>query len=498
MICFPLDNTEYEANALGAWCSTRTRGVFAADGHYTVTATGGMTVTVSPGLAWLKAGDYWGVNAFEANPQRLTVATADGALSRIDAVCIRLDKNRNLGEIVIKKGAYSPQPPTIAAPVRNSDYDEIYVATIMVRAGATAIGPDDITDQRLNETYCGIMRDGVSSIPTQQLYNEWKAWFTSFSTVSESEFDAWFENLQDQLDDNQATNLQNQITKLGDDVYTLAIPTVGGGTLVYDGNEQSPAWDGYYPNAMTIGGDVSKTATGSYATTFTPKGNYHWADGTQATKSVTWEISVKIVPVPRAANRLTESAALKAPTWIGYDPKIMSMSQDLHVNVGNYSTVFTLTDNSCAWPPNYASGRQITVPWRIYPKELHQDGDGCYYQQWVSGSGDTITEWLNPPMQVGVEYRTTERYLGQPVYTKLLDLGQAVNGKQVAWSGINVIRHAGTLRYHTMPYGAKGDMYWAISDIWDGGIILQCSDAFAASTFNWQEQIWYIKTLPVG
>ena len=32
-------------------------------------------------------------------------------------------------------------------------------------------------------------------------------------------------------------------------------------------------------------------------------------------------------------------------------------------------------------------------------------------------------EWVNPPMQLGVEYRTTERYLGKPVYCKLVDFG---------------------------------------------------------------------------
>ena len=29
-------------------------------------------------------------------------------------------------------------------------------------------------------------------------------------------------------------------------------------------------------------------------------------------------------------------------------------------------------------------------------------------------------EWVNPPLAPGVEYRTTERYLGNPVYKKLL------------------------------------------------------------------------------
>lgn len=265
MICFPLDNTGYEADALGAWCGTRTRGVFAADGHYTVTANGDMTITVSAGLAWLKAGNYWGVNAYEASPQLLTIATADGALSRIDAVCVRLDKNRNMGEIVVKQGAYNPQPPVIAAPVRNMDYDEIYVATIMVRAGATSILPTDITDQRLNETYCGIMRDGVTSIPTQQLYDAWWAWFNSlqidagqkvavfsawmsafkvenekelaawlgnFKNTSQADFNGWFENLQNQLDENQAANLLN------------LIETHTGDNGIHVTPEDKEAWDG--------------------------------------------------------------------------------------------------------------------------------------------------------------------------------------------------------------------------------------------------------------
>lgn len=32
-------------------------------------------------------------------------------------------------------------------------------------------------------------------------------------------------------------------------------------------------------------------------------------------------------------------------------------------------------------------------------------------------------EWVNPPMTSGVEYRTTERYKGKPVYVKLLNMG---------------------------------------------------------------------------
>lgn len=36
-------------------------------------------------------------------------------------------------------------------------------------------------------------------------------------------------------------------------------------------------------------------------------------------------------------------------------------------------------------------------------------------------------EWINPPMQLGVEYRSTERYNGKPVYAKAINFGQAPN-----------------------------------------------------------------------
>lgn len=39
----------------------------------------------------------------------------------------------------------------------------------------------------------------------------------------------------------------------------------------------------------------------------------------------------------------------------------------------------------------------------------------------------TQWEWENPPMIAGIEYRTTERYLGKSVYVKLLDCGTLPN-----------------------------------------------------------------------
>lgn len=172
MICFPLDNTPYEAKDMGTYLATRTRGVFSSDGNLAVTPSeSGLSVSVSPGLAWLKWSDYWGTAALQEQALTLDLDTADGALKRIDAIVCRLDKVNNRAEIVVKKGAPS-SAPIVVPPVRDANYDELYIATVLIGAGVISISASAITDQRLNEEYCGLMRDGVTGIPTAQLQEQ--------------------------------------------------------------------------------------------------------------------------------------------------------------------------------------------------------------------------------------------------------------------------------------------------------------------------------------
>lgn len=54
-----------------------------------------------------------------------------------------------------------------------------------------------------------------------------------------------------------------------------------------------------------------------------------------------------------------------------------------------------------------------------------------HYQYWMGCKVQRVRilgvwqpwEWVNPPMLAGVEYRTTERYMGKPVYAKLVFVG---------------------------------------------------------------------------
>ena len=83
------------------------------------------------------------------------------------------------------------------------------------------------------------------------------------------------------------------------------------------------------------------------------------------------------------------------------------------------------------------------------------DYPGCYYR-----TVDGVTEWVNPPMVIGDEYRTTERHLGKPVYVMAVDFKELPNATtRDVEHGIanieNVISAGGTMSnggaipYHT-------------------------------------------------
>ena len=92
------------------------------------------------------------------------------------------------------------------------------------------------------------------------------------------------------------------ITKIG---HTIdAVPSQNG-TLTYTGSEQSPTWNSYNPETMTMGGVTKGTDAGSYNATFTPKEGYTWGDGTNETKTVVWKIGrATIMAVPSQSGAL--------------------------------------------------------------------------------------------------------------------------------------------------------------------------------------------------
>lgn len=83
---------------------------------------------------------------------------------------------------------------------------------------------------------------------------------------------------------------------------------------------------------------------------------------------------------------------------------------------------------------------------------------GCYYRM-----VDGVTEWLNPPMVVGEEYRTTERNNGKVVYAMKVDCGAWADKKQInvnlngnTW--VNIVDSFGDVIGYALPYIYNGDI----------------------------------------
>ena len=146
-------------------------------------------------------------------------------------------------------------------------------------------------------------------------------------------------------------------------VYTINVLPSQNGTLTYNGQAQSPSWNAYNPDALTLGGVTTGTNAGTYTATFTPKGQYKWADGTQTAKEVTWTISAATMTVPTQSNSLTYTGSAQSPTWNNYDSGKMTLGGTTSgTNAGSYNATFTPKTNY-KWADGSTGAK--TVAWSI-------------------------------------------------------------------------------------------------------------------------------------
>ena len=146
-------------------------------------------------------------------------------------------------------------------------------------------------------------------------------------------------------------------------VYTINVLPSQNGTLTYNGQAQSPSWNAYNPDALTLGGVISGTNAGTYTATFTPKGQYKWADGTQTAKEVTWTINAATMTVPTQKNSLTYTGSAQSPTWNNYDSGKMTLGGTTSgTNAGSYNATFTPKTNY-KWADGSTGAK--TVAWSI-------------------------------------------------------------------------------------------------------------------------------------
>lgn len=189
----PEQFSEYFANFVS-------NGYFAnpTDALQVVNPTGlGMTLQIKAGTAFING--FWYKNSTTL-PK--TLEAADGLLPRIDAIVVRKTVSTRETKVFIKKGtpASSPVAPTVT---RDGNVYELMLATVYIAPGTLNITNANITDTRMNESVCGVVKGLIEEIQTNDL-------FAQFTDA----FNIWFNAIKDQLTTDAAASLQLQINNI--------------------------------------------------------------------------------------------------------------------------------------------------------------------------------------------------------------------------------------------------------------------------------------------
>ena len=190
IITYPENGIQYYADDASGYLATRLSGVYSADEDFAVTANGDLTVTVSAGQAWVRPARFRGRSIIMEQPETVTLTAADAVRSRIDRLVLRYDAAARKTRLQVLEGTPDSASPTAPEITRTALVYDLCLAEIRRPAGSTEITAADITDTRADEAVCGVMRDGVTGIPTAQLQAQALAIMTQLSTELHTKLDA--------------------------------------------------------------------------------------------------------------------------------------------------------------------------------------------------------------------------------------------------------------------------------------------------------------------
>ena len=168
IVTYPLNGIDYDAADAAGYTATRTSGVYSSEEDFAVTAAGGLSVTVSAGVGWVHPARFEGYSVIMREAETLTLALADGQRPRIDSIVLRYDAAAHRSSLLVLQGTPDTQP-TAPGISRTALLYDLCLAQITRPAGSTTIVAGNITDTRLDPDLCGVMRDGVTGIPTEEL-----------------------------------------------------------------------------------------------------------------------------------------------------------------------------------------------------------------------------------------------------------------------------------------------------------------------------------------
>ena len=168
IVLYPANGYDFDAADVAAYLAGLTSGVFSGAEDFPVTAAGGLTVTVGAGRGWVHPSRFTGYSITKREADTLALPLADPSLPRIDRIVMRYDAGARAASLQVLQGTASSTPTAPAISRTELTYD-LCLAEIARPAGSTSISTGQITDTRLDEALCGLVRDGVTGIPTDEL-----------------------------------------------------------------------------------------------------------------------------------------------------------------------------------------------------------------------------------------------------------------------------------------------------------------------------------------
>ncbi len=205
---------------------------FIGTGVYPNPATGLQVVAIDNNMQIrIKKGDGYilGRDFENTDDYIIQLDVADGVLSRIDRVVLRLDYLDRKIKPMLKKGNYASSPVAKSLQ-RDADAYEIALADVYVKNGVISIMQSNITDLRLSKELCGIVHGVIQQADTTEIFRQFQAWFNEQKNVHEGDFEKWVnefkiatgkkftdwvDDLKNSLDPNEdiAAKLQMQISE---------------------------------------------------------------------------------------------------------------------------------------------------------------------------------------------------------------------------------------------------------------------------------------------
>ena len=175
IITYPENGITYDADDASGYLATRQSGVYSAEEDFAVSISGELSLTVSAGQAWVRPSRFKGRSIIMEQPTTLALTAADPVRTRIDRVVLRYDAAARKTSLQVLEGTPDSASPSAPAITRTALVYDLCLAEVTRPAGSTAITAANLTDTRADEDICGVMRDGVTGIPTAQLIAQWRA-----------------------------------------------------------------------------------------------------------------------------------------------------------------------------------------------------------------------------------------------------------------------------------------------------------------------------------